>query len=146
MELSVDINNTLLKRMRVRERPLAPQPHPIIPAVLGSSSASSAPFDLYHAFSTQLQEHSQQMSAQMTAHFQRLEQRVDNNLNHICDSIRYMQTCVSDIYNRYTWPAPLPSGRSQPLPPTGSPFDAWVPRPIVPEAPASPEDPDFQEG
>ena len=82
----------------------------------------------------------------MTAHFQRLEQRVDNDLYHICDSIRYMQTCVHDIYSRYTWPAPLPRGHSQPLPPTGPLFDAWAPPPVVPEAPASPEDPDFQEG
>ena len=86
------------------------------------------------------------MSAQMTAHFQRLEQRVDNDLNHICDSIRYMQTCVHDIYNRHTWPDPLPRCRSQPLPSTGPPFDAWVSPLAVPEAPASPEDPDFQEG
>jgi len=28
---------------------------------------------------------------------------------------------------------------------TGPPFDAWVPPPIVPEAPALPEGPDFQE-
>ena len=53
-----------------------------------------------------------------------------------------MQTCVHDIYNRYTWPAPLPSGRSQPLLSAGPPFATWAP-PIVPEAPASPEDPDF---
>ena len=54
IEPSVDINSTLLKRMRVRERPPDPQPHPIIPDIPGSSSASSAPFDPYHAFSTQL--------------------------------------------------------------------------------------------
>ena len=99
--------------MRVRERAPAPQPHPIIPAVaLGSSSTSAASFDPYLALSTQFWEHNQQMSAQMTAHFQRLEQRVDNDLHHICNSIRYMQTYINDIYNRYTWPAPLPSGRS----------------------------------
>jgi len=85
------------------------------------------------------------MSTEMAAHFQRLEQRVDNDLNHICDSIRYMQTCLHDIYHRHTWPAPLPRGRSQPLPSVGPPFDAWVPPPTVLEAPASPEDPDFQE-
>ena len=31
IEPSVDINSTLLKRMRARERALAPQPPPIIP-------------------------------------------------------------------------------------------------------------------
>ena len=139
---SVDINNTLLKRMRVRECAPASQSQPIIPTFAsGSSSGSSASFDPYHALSTQLREHSLQMSAEMTAHFQRLEQRVDNNLNHICDSIR----CLHDIYHRHTWPAPLPRGRSQPLPFAGPPFDAWIPPPAVPKAPASPEDPDFQE-
>jgi len=125
IEPSVDINSTLLKRMRVRKRAPAPQLHSIIHAIFpGSSSASSAPFDPYQALSTQLREHSLQMSTEMTAHFQRLEQRVNNDLHHICDSIRYMQTCVNGIYNRYTWLAPLPRGRSQPLPPTGPPFDA----------------------
>ena len=112
IEPSVDINSTLLKRTRVRERAPAPQPQPIIPAFAsGFSSGSSASFDPYHALSTQLREHSQQMSAQMAAHFQRLEQQVDNDLNHICDSIRYMQTCVHNIYNKHTWSGPLPSGR-----------------------------------
>ena len=72
IELSVDINSTLLKRMRVRERAPAPQSQPIIPTVAPCSS--SAPFDLYQALSTQLREHSLQMSTQMTAHFQWLEQ------------------------------------------------------------------------
>ena len=113
IEPSVDINSTLLKSMRVRERAPAPQPQPVIPFVApGSSSGSSASFDPYQALSTQLREHSLQMSTQMIAHFQRLGQRVDNDLHHICDSIRYMQTCVHDIYNRHTWPVPLPSGRS----------------------------------
>ena len=70
IEPSVDINNTLLKRMRARERAPAPQPPPIIPAVVpGSSSASSASFDPYLALSAQLREHNLEMSA----HFQRLE-------------------------------------------------------------------------
>ena len=58
VELSVDINSTLLKRMRARERPPAPQPQPIIPAIPGSFSGSSAPFHPYLAITTQLQEHS----------------------------------------------------------------------------------------
>ena len=53
IEPLVDINSTLLKRMRVRERTPAPQPQPIIPAVAPrSSSASSALFDPYLALST----------------------------------------------------------------------------------------------
>ena len=84
IEPSVDINSTLLKRMYVRERAPAPQPQSIIPVVhLGSSFTSSAPFDPYIALSTQLRKHNLQMTAKMTAHFQRLEQRVDNDLQHI---------------------------------------------------------------
>jgi len=70
---------------------------------------------------------------------------VDNDLQHICAYIRYLQTCVDDTYSRNAWLAPLTSGHSQPLPMTGPPFDAWVPPSVVPEAPAAPEDPDFQE-
>ena len=55
IEPSIDINNTLLKRMHIRKRAPAPQSQPIIPVVApGSSSGSSAPFDPYHALSTQL--------------------------------------------------------------------------------------------
>jgi len=70
IEPSVDINSTLLKRMRVRGRAPALQPPPIIPTVVpGSSSASSASFDLHLALSTQLREY----NLQMTAHFQQLK-------------------------------------------------------------------------
>jgi len=58
IELSVDIISTLLKRMCAGERAPASQPPLVIPAVdPGSSSASSASFDLYVALSTQLREH-----------------------------------------------------------------------------------------
>ena len=109
--------------MHPRERPPTPQLQPIFPAVIGSSSVSSAPFDPYLALSTQLREHHQQISAEMiehhqqisaemaehrqqisaemTANYQRLEQRLDNDLNHICDSIRYMHTCLGGIYHRF---------------------------------------------
>ena len=128
--------------MRARERP-APQPQPIIPAVHGSSSGSSASFDPYLALSTQFREHSQQVSAEMAANFQQLEQRLDNDLNHICDSICYMHTCIRDIYTRFDWPAPLPRSRAQPLPASGLPFAAWAPPTAPPPRPTSPEDPDF---
>ena len=143
VEPSVDINSTLLKRMRARERLPAPQPQPIIPAVHGSSSGSSAPFDPYLVLSTQLREDSQQVSAEMAANFQQLEQHLDNDLNHICDSIRYMHTCIGDIYERFDWPAPLLRGRAQPLPASCPPFAAWAPPPAPPQPPTSPEDPDF---
>jgi len=142
IEPSVDINSTLLNRMRVRERVPTPQPHPIIPTViLGSSSAFSASFDPYLALAAQLREHALKMSA----NFQRLAQRVDNDLQYICAYIRYLQTCVDDTYSRNAWPVLLPRGHSQPLPMTGHPFDAWVPPPVVSEAPTPLEDPDFQE-
>ena len=81
----------------------------------------------------------------MTAHFQRLEQRVNNDFHHICTSICYLQTCVDDTYSRNDWPAPLSSSHSRPLSLTGPPFEPWVPPSVVPDAPALLEDPDFQE-
>jgi len=87
IELSVDINSTLLKRMRVREHVPAPQPPSIILAVVpGFSSASSVSFDPYSALSAQLREH----ELKMTANFQGMEHRVDNDLQYICASIRYL--------------------------------------------------------
>ena len=77
IEPSVDINNTLLKRMCARERAPAPQPPPIIPVVAPrSSSASSASIDPYTALSAQLREHDLKMSA----NFERIEYRVQNDL------------------------------------------------------------------
>jgi len=70
IEPSVNINNTLLKRMRVRERAPAPKPHPIIPVVApGSSSASVDP---YTSLSAQLRKH----DLKMTAHLKRIEHGV----------------------------------------------------------------------
>jgi len=120
IESSVDINNTLLKRMRVRECIPTPHPPPIIPAVVsGSSSASSASFDPYSALSAQLREHSLNMSV----NFQMSEQRVDNDLQYISASIHYLQTCVNDTNSRNAWPVPLLRGHSQLLPMTGPSFD-----------------------
>jgi len=63
--------------MHSRERVPTPQPPSIIPAVVpASSSASSAFFDPYSVLSTQLWEHDLKMSA----NFQRMEQKVDNDL------------------------------------------------------------------
>ena len=81
----------------------------------------------------------------MNANFQRMQHRVDNDLQYICASIRYLQTCVDETYNRNVWPVPLSRGHSQPLPTAGLLFDTWVPPPAPSEAPALPEDPDFQE-
>ena len=68
IEPSVNINNTLLKRMRVRERAPAPQPPPITPAVVpGTFSSSSASFDPYVALSTQLREHNLRMDRLLPA-------------------------------------------------------------------------------
>jgi len=70
---SVDINSTLLKMMRARERAPASQAPPIIFVVApGSSSASSASIDPYSALSAQLQEH----DLKMTANFERKEHKV----------------------------------------------------------------------
>ena len=52
----------------------------------------------------------------MAAYYQRLEQHLENDLNHICDSIRYMHACLGGIYQKFDWPVPLPSDRAQPLP------------------------------
>jgi len=81
----------------------------------------------------------------MIANFKRMEHRVDNDLQYICASIRYLQTCVNETYSRNAWPAPLSRGHSQHLPTSGHPFDTWVPPPAPSEALAPPEDPDLQE-
>ena len=87
IEPSVDINSTLLKRMCVRERAIAPQPPPIIPTVApGSSSTFSASIDPYTALSAQFYEN----DLKMLANLERIEHRVQNNLQHICSSIRYL--------------------------------------------------------
>jgi len=36
----------------------------------------------------------------MSANFQRMEKRVDNDLQYICASIHYLQTCVDETYSR----------------------------------------------
>jgi len=81
----------------------------------------------------------------MIVNFQRMEHRVDNDLQYICASICYLQTCVDETYSRNAWPVPLLRGHLQPLPTSGPPFDTWVPPPAPSEAPAPPEDPDIQE-
>ena len=85
--------------MRARERAPAPQPPPIILAVVPrSSSASSASVNQYTALSAQLRKHNLKMSA----NFERIENRVQNDLQYICSSIRYLQTCVDESYSRNT--------------------------------------------
>ena len=120
----------------------ATQSSPIILVVApGSSSASLVSVDLYSALSAQFHEHDLKMSS----NFERIAHRVQNDLQYICLSIRYLQTCINETYSRNAWPIPLPRGHAQPLPALGPPFDTWVPPPVPSEAPASPEDPDFQE-
>jgi len=95
--------------MYARERAPAPQPPPIIHAAAhGSSSASSTSIDPYTALSAQLREYDQKM----TVNFQRMEHRVDNDVQYICASIRYLQTCVDDTYSRNAWLVPLPRGHT----------------------------------
>ena len=109
IELLVDINSTLLKRMRARERAPAPQsPHIIFVVALGSSSGSSASIDSYTALSAQLREH----DLKMTANFQKMQQRVDNDLQYIFASIRYFQTCVDETYSKNAWPVLLLRGHA----------------------------------
>ena len=71
-EPSVDINSTLLKRMRVGMRHPAPEQQPIPPAGLvpGSSSASgsSIPSDLQSFLSSELREHRAQLAAELQEH------------------------------------------------------------------------------
>ena len=123
--------------MCAREHASAPRPPPIIPVVTpGSSSASSASIDPYITLSAQLREHDLKMSA----NFERIEHRVQNDLQYICSSIWYLHTCVDETYSRNAWHAPLSRGHAQPLPTSGSPFDTWVPPPAPSEAPAPPEE------
>ena len=133
IEPSVDLNNTLLKRMRPREHPPAPPPSPFHPAVPlpGSSSGLSAPPDPYAALSTQIREH---ISAELTAHRQQIFEEMsthyhnlENDMSYICDSIRYMESRLDDIYLRREWAAPVPSPHARPLPTVGPPFPARTP-------------------
>jgi len=70
--------------MRARERAPAPQPPPIIPVIFpGSSSAFSASIDPCTALSAQLRKHDLKMSA----NFERIKYRVQNDLQYIYSSI-----------------------------------------------------------
>jgi len=102
---SIDINNTLVKRMHVGERAPAPvsQPPPTISAVVPGSSSTSV--DPYSALSAQLQAHDLKITTQlekMSAHHKEIQQGFQNDLTYICSSIRYLQTCVDENYGRHT--------------------------------------------
>ena len=143
---SIDINNTLTKRMHVGERALVPQPPPIIPMFPGSSSTSVDPLA---ALSAQLQDHSLKISTQlekMSTRQEEIQQGFQNDLMYICSSICYLQTCVDESYGRHAWPIPLSSSYAQRLASLGRPFDTWVPTLAPSEASTPPEDQDFQEG
>ena len=106
--------------MHAREHAPVPQPPSIIPVVTSKSCLASLVFiDPYTALSAQLREHDLKMSANV----ERIEQRVQNDLQYICSSIRYLQTCVDETYNKNAWPVPLPRGHAQPVPALGPLFD-----------------------
>ena len=65
----------------------------------------------------------------MSANFKRIEYKVQNDLQYVCSSIRYLQMCVDETYSRNAWPVPLPRGHAQTLPASGPPFDILVPPP-----------------
>ena len=48
-----------------------------------------------------------------------MEHRVDNDLQYICASICYLQTCIDETYSRNAWPVPLLRGHAQPLSTSG---------------------------
>ena len=152
VEPSVDLNSTLLKRMRPREHPPTPQPPPFHPAVPvpGSSSGSSAPSDPYTTLSTQIREHHEQISAEMTAHRQQISaemfahyRNLENDMGYICDSIRYLESYLGGIYLKHEWSVPVPSAHARPLPLTGPPFP--VRTPASPPQPATAEDSESEE-
>ena len=63
----------------------------------------------------------------MSAHYQRMEQRLEHELSYICDSVRYLDAYLSGIYQKHNWPVPLPSAHARPLPSTDPPFPARTP-------------------
>jgi len=79
----------------------------------------------------------------MPTNFERIEHSIQNDLQYIYSSIRYLQTCVDETYSRNAWSVPLLRGHTQPLLTSGPPFNTWVPPPAPSEAPAPLEDPDF---
>ena len=119
-------------------------PPPVIPPFAsGSSFADSGPFA---PFSAQLQD----LSLNINTQFEKISTREDeyrqeyrNDMAHIYSSIRYLQNCVDESFNRHAWPATLPSGYAQPLPTMGPPFDLCVPPSAPFRASAPPVDPDF---
>jgi len=93
---SIDISNTLLKRMHTRERAPAPipQPPPIIPPVVPGSS--SAYVDPYAALSAQLQEHDLKITSQlekMSAHHEEIQQGFQNDLTYLLFHLLSSDTC-----------------------------------------------------
>ena len=68
----------------------------------------------------------------MTPNFEKMEHRVQNDMQYICSSIHYLQTCVDKTYSRNPWPVPLLRGHAQPLPASDPPFDTWVPLQLFP--------------
>ena len=67
--------------------------------------------------------HRQQISAEMSAHYQNLE----NDMGYLCDSIRYLESYLGGIYLKHELSVPVPSAHARPLPTTGPPFPARTP-------------------
>ena len=64
-------------------------------------------------------------------------------MGYICDSIRYMESCLDGIYLRHEWSAPVLSAHARPLPTVGSPFPVRT-RASSPE-PAAAQDSDKED-
>jgi len=153
-EPSVNLNNTLLKRMHARVRLPAPEQPPIPPAhVPGSSSAPgtssapgpSIPSDLQAFISSELraqfQEHQSwvtaeiqqrltQFSAADAAHRAEMDSRYQglrNDMSYFVDSMRYMDSQFSALFAKYNMLGPDPTSFARPLPSSGPPFPIRAP-------------------
>jgi len=161
-EPSIDINSSLLKRMRVGMRHPAPQQQPIPPAahVPGSSSASgsSIPSDLHSFLSSEMREHRAQLSAELQEHRTQISAEIQqhhtqisaeiaahreemtaryhglrHDMSYFADSMRYMESQLGALFVRHEVRAPDPTAHARPLPPTGPPFPARTSAPPAPQ-------------
>jgi len=71
----------------------------------------------------------QQISAEMTAHYQGLR----NDMGYVCDSIRYLDSHLDAFFLRHEMWAPDPTAHARPLPPTRPPFPTRTSAPPAPQ-------------